>query len=151
MPALDGGRRVRYCLLFIRRTARLGLFWVMFAPVISGAQAQDHASEPLIKRGLDLSLEHCARCHIVDERDRFAGISSSPSFKIMIEYLQDWEDRFASFMARNPHPAHMRLEGDDPRPAHLPATTKEVILTLDEIEAILAFVDAMAEELKKEK
>lgn len=149
MPAWEGGRRGRHRPPLIWRAARLGLFWAVFTQAISGAHAQEHSAGPLLERGLDLSLEHCARCHVVDERDRFAGISSSPSFKIMIEYLEDWEDRFATFMARNPHPAHMRLEGDDPRPAHLPVSIKEVILSLDEIEAILAYVDAMAEELKK--
>ena len=100
-------------------------------------------------KGLELSKQHCARCHIVSETDRFTGTSSSPSFKIMIEVLKDWEERFATFMARNPHPAHIRLEGDDPRPDHLPATIREVILTLDDIEAILNYVDSIASKLGK--
>jgi len=108
------------------------------------AHAQDI---PLLaQQGLNLSQTHCGRCHIV-AKDRFAGIASTPSFKIMIQALDDWEDRFDTFMARNPHPAHMRLEGADERPEDLPSTIKEVILTLDEIEAILVYVDYMAEEL----
>lgn len=104
------------------------------------------AEGDMTQKGLNLSQQHCSRCHIV-AKDRFAGIASSPSFKIMIEVLEDWEDRFATFMARNPHPAHMRLEGDDERPDDLPSTIKEVILTHDEVEAILAYVDQMAVEL----
>ena len=104
------------------------------------------ADSELTRQGLVLSQQHCSRCHIV-AKDRFAGIASTPSFKIMIEALDDWEERFATFMARNPHPAHMRLEGDDARPDDLPSTIKEVILTHDEIEAILAYVDKMALDL----
>jgi len=103
----------------------------------------------LIAKGQALSEHHCARCHIVSDKNRFSGISSTPSFKIMIEVLKDWEDRFQTFMARNPHPAHIRLESDDPRPENLPVTTHEVILSLDDIEAILAYVDSMAAGLGK--
>ena len=107
------------------------------------------AETGMAQKGLDLSKRHCARCHIVSDKDRFTGISSTPSFKIMIEVLKDWEDRFQTFMARNPHPAHIRLETDDPRPENLPATTYEVILSHDDIEAILAYVNSMAAELGK--
>lgn len=107
------------------------------------------AETGMAQKGLELSERHCARCHIVSDKDRFTGISSTPSFKIMIEVLKDWEDRFQTFMARNPHPAHIRLETDDPRPENLPATTYEVILSHDDIEAILAYVNSMATELGK--
>lgn len=113
---------------------------ILFLPHSATAESE------LTRQGLVLSQQHCSRCHIV-AKDRFAGIASSPSFKIMIEVLEDWEDRFATFMARNPHPAHMRLEGDDERPDDLPSTIKEVILTHDEVEAILAYVDQMAVDL----
>ncbi|WP_346912783.1 hypothetical protein [uncultured Roseibium sp.] len=107
------------------------------------------AESVLTQKGLALSQLHCARCHIVSDKDRFSGISSTPSFKIMIEVLKDWEDRFQTFMARNPHPAHIRLETDDPRPENLPVTTHEVILSLDDIEAILAYVEDMAAHMGK--
>lgn len=107
------------------------------------------AETAMAQKGLALSKQHCARCHIVSDKDRFSGISSTPSFKIMIEVLKDWEDRFQTFMARNPHPAHIRLETDDPRPENLPVTTHEVILSLDDIEAILAYVEGMAAQMGK--
>lgn len=99
--------------------------------------------------GLALAKTHCGRCHIVSEADRFAGISSTPSFKIMIEALPDWAERFDTFMARNPHPAHIRFEGDAERPENLPVAIKEVILTPDEVAAIRAYIDHMAAELGK--
>ena len=109
----------------------------------------DAAETAVTQKGLELSKQHCARCHIVSEKDRFSGISSTPSFKIMIEVLKDWEDRFQTFMARNPHPAHIRLETDGPRPENLPVATHEVILSLDDIEAILAYVEDMAAQMGK--
>lgn len=113
---------------------------------VSAVRASD---ETLTAEGLELARVHCGRCHIVSEKDRFMGISSTPSFKIMIEVLKDWEDRFATFMARNPHPAHVRLNTDDPRPENQPVAIKEILLSLDDIEAIMAYVDSMAVELGK--
>lgn len=117
--------------------------------LVMSASPAASAESVLTQKGLELSKLHCARCHIVSEKDRFSGISSTPSFKIMIEVLKDWEDRFQTFMARNPHPAHIRLETDDPRPENLPVTTHEVILSLDDIEAILAYVENMAAQMGK--
>ncbi|MEJ8474146.1 hypothetical protein [Roseibium algae] len=120
------------------------------ALAVLSLMATTASSEPLNQleqRGLELSKLHCARCHIVSEKDRFTGTSASPSFKIMIVALKDWDDRFDSFMARNPHPAHIRLEDDEPRPEHLPSTIHEVILSQDDIEAIISYVDRMAADL----
>ncbi|MTI42339.1 hypothetical protein JM93_01777 [Roseibium hamelinense] len=109
------------------------------------------ASEPLalVQKGLELSKTHCGRCHIVSKADRFAGISSTPSFMIMIEALSDWQQRFDTFMARRPHPAHIRFAGDNERPEDLPSSIAEVVLTLAEIEAIRAYVDQLAADLGK--
>jgi len=113
---------------------------------VSGSLAAGADETRLADQGRELSKTHCGRCHIVDE-DRFAGISSTPSFKIMIVALEDWETRFGTFMVRNPHPAHVRLDADGPRPEDQPAATQEVVLSEEDIEAILAYVDAMAVKL----
>ncbi len=118
----------------------LSLLVMLFA---SSALAENASSLP--ERGFALAKLHCARCHIVDESNRFTGTSSTPSFKTMVSFLPDWKDRFDSFMSRNPHPAHIRLDVDDPRPENLPATIQELILTQDDIEAILAYVDQLAQ------
>lgn len=77
------------------------------------------------------------------------GISSTPSFMILIKALDDWRERFATFHARLPHPAHVRFEGDGPRPIDLPATTKEVILKIEDVEAIVAYAEALADDVKE--
>lgn len=136
----------------IRGTACLALLALLMSSniVLAPSPARAGSASPLAQRGLAVSELHCARCHVVSERTKGFGISSTPSFRIMIIALKDWRDRFETFMARRPHPAHIRLEGDDPRPEHLPAASKEVILTLDDIEAILAYVDVMAGDLTQE-
>ncbi|MBO0345025.1 hypothetical protein [Roseibium limicola] len=111
------------------------------------AQAQDVSNDAQVQAGYALSRQHCARCHIINSADRFTGHASTPSFMIMITALRDWPDRFDTFMARNPHPAHIRLEGAEERPDHLPSTITEVMLTLDDLDDILTYVDNLAVEL----
>lgn len=106
------------------------------------------AATPLSQRGLHLAEMHCARCHVISEKTRMGGISSTPSFMILIKALEDWRERFESFHARRPHPAHIRFAGDDKRPDHLPATIREVILTVDDLDALMAYVEALAAETK---
>jgi len=132
-----------------RGAACLALLVPIIGTLVGAAlrPASAGSADPVAQRGLAVSELHCARCHVVSERTKGFGISSTPSFKIMIIALKDWRDRFETFMARLPHPAHIRMEGDDPRPEHLPSASKEVILTLDDIEAILAYVDGMAAEI----
>lgn len=129
----------------------LSLAAAMAAPSLSLA-ASGAARGPVVpedgpvRSGYALSKLHCARCHIIHPDDRFTGHASTPSFMIMIDALEDWPERFDTFMGRNPHPAHLRLEGSDARPDNLPATIVEVILTQQEIEDILAYVDYLAKE-----
>ena len=41
-----------------------------------------------------LSQQHCSSCHVVDTKNLFAGISSTPSFPLLVNELDDWEDVF---------------------------------------------------------
>ncbi|WP_093805553.1 c-type cytochrome [Stappia sp. ES.058] len=96
-------------------------------------------------RGKALSKLHCARCHVVAPDDRMSGISSTPSFMIMVKALSDWRDRFETFYARRPHPAHIRFDTDEERPPDQPATIEEVMLKIDDIDAIVAYAQSLAE------
>ena len=109
----------------------------LFLPAVAQA---DHALE---SRGKALSQLHCARCHVVSPDDRMSGISSTPSFMIMVKALSDWRDRFETFYARRPHPAHIRLDTDDARPPDQPATIEEVVLQADDIDAIVAYAQSL--------
>lgn len=103
-----------------------------------------HASDAgLLKQGEKLVRQHCTRCHVVGQLNKYGGIGSTPSFGA-IKSLPDWEDRFAAFWSLLPHPSVIQVEGLSPeRPKGVLATTKQIILSPNEVEAILAYVDTV--------
>lgn len=137
-----------------RRPRQAVLAAVFFAMIAAPTMAIDTAfaqtAKDLAGRGKELAERHCSRCHVVNPDNRLAGISSTPSFMILIKALDDWQDRFATFHARLPHPAHIRFESDEPRPRNLPATIEaEVILKTEDIDAIVAYARELSDLVKE--
>ncbi|MEO1138525.1 MAG: hypothetical protein AAFW87_03625 [Pseudomonadota bacterium] len=94
-------------------------------------------------QGKDLSVTHCARCHAVSEETRMNAMASTPSF-FVLRSLADWDIRFQSFYALNPHPAFTQVkEVTPPFPVDRPSPIVPVEITLDDLEAILAYVSVM--------
>ncbi|WP_193173966.1 c-type cytochrome [Nisaea nitritireducens] len=91
----------------------------------------------LWEKGRQISLVHCARCHVVDAEKRLGGIGSTPSFPLLMS-LPDGEHRFVTFFDRRPHPVFIRMEGVEPL-TPLPANAAEVELTADDLDALLAY------------
>ncbi|WP_299483908.1 hypothetical protein [uncultured Roseibium sp.] len=93
-----------------------------------------------IVSGEKLAVVHCGRCHMVNEATRLTTIGSSPSFAVMRGF-SDWRARFEAFFALNPHPSFTQVEGVT-EPFHIsrPSPIAPLELTLDELDAILAFV-----------
>ena len=116
-------------------TAIVAIFW--FALWGSNAGAQDSAA--LASNGAELAKAHCARCHVIDTKNVFGGISSSPSFPLLVNGLKDWEERMQSFHVRPPHPSIVRFKGEtvDPNVAELRVP---VILEYSDIDALVAYV-----------
>ena len=90
--------------------------------------------------GEELSMTHCGRCHVIGPKNRMNGLGSTPSFAVL-RSLPDWDERFQAFFALNPHPAFTQIDGltppfDPPRPSPI----HPVEMTLDDLDAILAFV-----------
>ena len=107
---------------------------------VSAVQAEQSA---LLKQGEKLVRQHCTRCHVVGDLNKYGGIGSTPSFGA-IKSLPDWQDRFAAFWSLLPHPSVVQVEGISPeRPKDLLATTKQIFLTPDEVDAILNYVDTV--------
>ena len=107
---------------------------------VSAVQAEQSA---LLKQGEKLVRQHCTRCHVVGDLNKYGGIGSTPSFGA-IKSLPDWQDRFAAFWSLLPHPSVVQVEGISPeRPKDLLATTKQTFLTPDEVDAILTYVDTV--------
>ncbi len=94
--------------------------------------------------GQEVSRRACARCHAVEAKGRMGGIGSTPSFAVL-RSLNDWEERFSVFYILNPHPSFTLIdEVTPPFPADRPSPIVPIELTLDELEAVLAYVGSMA-------
>ena len=99
----------------------------------SASAAADYAP------GEKLTLFNCGRCHVINEKNRYGGIGSTPSFGA-IRALPDWEDRFDAFYTLAPHPAFTQVEGvTGPFPIDRPSPIHPLELTLDEIRTIKEF------------
>jgi len=91
-----------------------------------------------VSRGREISVKHCARCHVVGDYNRMGGIDSTPSFQSLAR-LADFEDRLRTFYERRPHPVFVRVPGV-PRWNRLPPNATPFVVTPDQIEDIVAFV-----------
>ena len=93
--------------------------------------------------GHDVSRAKCTRCHAVDQATRGWGIGSTPSFGVL-RALPDWESRFTAFYALKPHPAFTQISDvTEPFPVNRPSPIAPIELSLDELEALLAYVAEM--------
>ncbi|MEL6679953.1 MAG: hypothetical protein AAFQ51_14695 [Pseudomonadota bacterium] len=90
-------------------------------------------------QGEKLAFQHCGRCHVIDERNRFGGIGSTPSFAAL-RTLPEADSRFAAFWTLNPHPSFTQVEGmTEPFNPLTPPAIAPLYLTLDDVEAIEAY------------
>ncbi len=109
------------------------------APVVEVAAAPTGDTA----RGGEIALGRCGRCHVIDDRNRFGGIDSTPSFGAL-RTLPHWRERFEAFWTLNPHPAFTQVVGvTEPFDRARPPPIAPLVLTQAEIDAILAFVIAM--------
>ncbi len=93
--------------------------------------------------GHDVARRTCRRCHAVDVASRGSGIGSTPSFAIL-RSLQDWEERFSAFFVLPPHPSFTQIEDiTEPFPINRPSPIVPIELTLDDLEALLAYVSEL--------
>ncbi|WP_300035093.1 hypothetical protein [uncultured Roseobacter sp.] len=95
-------------------------------------------------RGEKLSLSLCGRCHVINESNRMNGMGSTPSFRVLRGF-SDWDRRFANFHLLNPHPSFTQIDGvTDPFDPSLPPPIVPVELTVDDLEAILAYMSGVS-------
>lgn len=93
--------------------------------------------------GHRVALAKCTRCHAVDDKTRWSSIGSTPSFSVL-RTLDDWDGRFSAFYVLAPHGAFTQITDiTEPFPPERPSPISPIELTLDEVEAILAYVAAM--------
>ena len=86
----------------------------------------------------------CGRCHVVNYTNRMKAIGSTPSFALLRGF-DDWQNRFEAFYVLKPHPAFTQVKDvTDPFASHLPSPIAPIEVTLEEIEAITAYVATIA-------
>jgi mono/diheme cytochrome c family protein len=105
------------------------------------SQAPPALAEGDADNGRELSIRHCARCHVVGDYNPTGGIGSTPSFQWM-KMLPDYVERLRTFFARHPHPVFVRVPGYA-RWAEGSTYAPEFTMTADDIEDILAFVETL--------
>lgn len=96
-----------------------------------------------VSAGIELSLVHCGRCHVIGPQNRMNGIGSTPSFGVL-RNLPDWQRRFETFYVLNPHPSFTQIPDvtaafDPERPSPI----VPVELSLEDLDEILAYVARM--------
>ncbi|MEM7211975.1 MAG: hypothetical protein AAF479_08785 [Pseudomonadota bacterium] len=90
--------------------------------------------------GEEIALRRCGRCHVISKKNRMGGIGSTPSFGAL-KTLPAWRERFDAFWTLNPHPSFTQIEGiTEPFDPQRPSPIAPVELTLDELEALMAYV-----------
>ena len=112
-------------------------------PQITAEVEEEIVFEGDAMKGQNLSRSKCGRCHAVAEDMRMTDIGSTPSF-FVLRALPDWDYRFQAFYALNPHPSFTQVaDVTEPFPADRPSPIVPVAMTLDELEAILAYVSSL--------
>ena len=97
-----------------------------------------------VQRGLEIAQEHCSRCHVVENKNRYSGIETTPSF-FGLRAMKDWRIRFSEFYIRPPHPSLVNIVDVTERSKKLPAFVAEIDLKLDQIDDLVSYL----EQLKK--
>jgi hypothetical protein len=90
--------------------------------------------------GETLSLIHCGRCHVINDSNRMHGMGQTPSFALMRTF-EDWQNRFSTFYALNPHPSFSQVKDiTPPFPLNLPPAIVPLEITQADLESIVAYV-----------
>ena len=92
-------------------------------------------------KGRVIAADHCTRCHVVGNLNKFGGIGSTPSFQL-IAGMEDGMERFQTFYARRPHPNFVRVP-DLPRFSNAPPYAIPFTVTEIGIRNLMTFVKTL--------
>ena len=95
------------------------------------------------QKGLEIAQEHCSRCHIVSEKNRYSSIETTPSF-FGLRKMKDWHERFNEFFVRPPHPALVNIiDVTEERSKMMTAFVQEIDLTIEQIDYLISYVKGL--------
>ena len=117
--------------------------------ILSGAAplaAEEHGD---IDNGREIAQHHCTRCHVVGDYNPNGGISSTPSFQLLVKRRPDYKERFATFFARRPHPAFLSIKGVGRIRPDLPPNAQPVELTYQDVRDVSAFIETLKPKKKR--
>ncbi|SME89771.1 Cytochrome c [Tistlia consotensis] len=126
----------------MRRAAAAVVAGACLAAALLAAPAAARAAGDVAK-GREIARQHCTRCHVVGDLNRYGGIDSTPSFQIIVK-RDDWRDRFEAFYALRPHPVFVRMP-DIPPPTDNPSNVATFEMTRAQIDDLVAYVATLRE------
>ena len=112
--------------------------FLIFALPSAPLRAYDGDAE----RGERLSQEHCSRCHVIGDYNKYGGLSSTPSFQGLLR-MKDWRERFETFFVRRPHQVFVRMPGIE-SPSLSPSHVTPFDFDQDKLEDLLSYVEGLA-------
>ncbi len=95
------------------------------------------AHAQILERGRELSIKHCASCHVIGDFNKFGGIGSTPSFRVLAS-LKDGAERFQTFHVRRPHNSIVFLPDQKP-PTEVPLRSPPIEIDYQDIKDIAAY------------
>lgn len=116
---------------------------LLVLPLLTAGASALAAGDP--EKGRTIAEQHCARCHVIGDKNRMGGIGSTPSFPLL-RRMPDWRERFETFYARRPHPVHVRVDGVR-KWSDTPSNAAEIRMTIDDVDHILAYVETFPDGL----
>lgn len=96
-----------------------------------------------IAEGRKVAQKTCTRCHVVGDFNPGGGISSTPSFQLLVKRRPDYKERFRTFFTRRPHPAFLSIKGVGRIRPDLPPNAQPVELTEQDVKNIAAFIETL--------
>jgi mono/diheme cytochrome c family protein len=108
-----------------------------------GAVSAQAAEKGNIGKGQKIAEKHCTRCHVVGSYNPGGGISSTPSFQLLVKRRPDYKERFRTFYARRPHPAFLSIKGIGRIRPDLPPNAMPIELTQEDVLDVSAFIETL--------
>lgn len=108
-----------------------------------GAVSAQAAEKGNIGKGQKIAEKHCTRCHVVGSFNPGGGISSTPSFQLLVKRRPDYKERFRTFYARRPHPAFLSIKGIGRIRPDLPPNAMPIELTQEDVLDVSAFIETL--------